>query len=357
MKRLLSVSIVMVLIFSIVLTGCTSPNNGSETSNGQDAVKVGIIFTEAGLGGQSFNDLAFDGVKEAAKELGIEYDYVEPTSVSDQEIIQDEMANSGDYDLIICVGFEQVDALKVVAENYPEQKFALLDATIDLPNVASYVSKEEDASFLIGALAVLTKNSGSIDLIDENKTLGFIGGVDSPLIRKFAAGYLAGARYIDNEYNVLIDYAGGFNDPTTAKVIAETMLQKGADIQYHAAGASGMGMFQAAKEKNFVTIGVNSNQNGIEPDHIMASMLKLANQAAFSVIEDVVNDKFTSGIHTLGLGENGVGYTVEGSNIQIPEDIIQTVEGIKEKISNGELVIPENLEDVDAFLENNKFEN
>lgn len=347
MKKLLSVSMVIMLVFSLVLVG--NINNDVALAKNSD-IRVGIIFTEAGLGGQSFNDLAFDGVKQAAEDFGIKFDYVEPSSVSDQEIVQDEMAMFGEYELIIAVGFEQVDALNVVARNYPNQKFVLLDAEIDLPNVASYLSKEQDASFLIGALAALTKNENAISHLSSEKSIGFIGGVDSPLIRKFAAGYEAGARYIDNDYRVYVDYVGAFNDPTTAKVISETMYQKGADLQYHAAGASGMGMFQAAQDKNFVTVGVNSNQNFLAPDHIMASMLKLVNQAAYSAIEDVINGEFKPGTHLLGLAEDGVGYTTADSNIEIPAEIIEVVEELKAKVASGELVVPETLEDVEAFL-------
>lgn len=357
-KKLIS-GLGLMLSLSLVLTACGSTKEEPAATNVEESStgKIGIVFTEAGLGGQSFNDLAFEGVKKAAEELGIEYDYVEPESVSDQEIIQDEMASSGDYDLIIAVGFEQVDAIKVVAANYPEQKFALLDATVDLPNVASYVSKEEEASFLLGAMSALIKESASLEMVKDSKTLGFIGGVESPLIEKFAAGYTSGAKYIDEEFNVLVDYVGGFSDPSTAKVISETMFSQGADIQYHASGASGMGMFQAAEEKGFVTIGVNSNQNNIAPDFIMASMLKLVDQAAYEVIQSVVNDEFNPGINTLGLAENGVGYTIEGSNLEVPEDIIETIEQLKEKIINGELEIPTTLADVDEFIENNNFEN
>ena len=210
---------------------------------------IGIIFTEAGLGGNSFNDLALEGVKKAAADYGITYDEVEPKSVSDEEIIQDEMAASGDYDLIICVGAEQVDALTNVASTYPEQRFALLDATSDLPNVASYSCKEQEGAFLAGALAALAKQEKTDDKLGDGKTIGFIGGVDNPLINRFAAGYKAGAEYIEPEMKVLVDYAGGFNDPTTAKTIANTFKEKGADVIFHAAGASGMGMFQAAEEK------------------------------------------------------------------------------------------------------------
>ena len=235
-----------------LLAGCGgSGDKGSSGSNGSDGkAHVGVIFTEAGLGGNSFNDLVLDGVKRASEDYGITYDEVEPKSVSDEEIIQDEMASSGDYDLIICVGAEQIDSLTNVATMYPEQRFALLDATLDLDNVASYSCKEQEGAFLVGALAALAKQEQVSDKLNGDNVIGFIGGVDNPLINHFAAGYQAGAQHIDPEIKVLIDYVGGFNDPTTAKTIANTFVEKKADIIFHASGASGMGMFQAAEEKD-----------------------------------------------------------------------------------------------------------
>ena len=157
------------------LTGCGSSKTESTTAaNGSD-IHVGIIFTEAGLSGNSFNDLALEGVKKAADDYGITYDEVEPKSVSDEEIIQDEMASSGEYDLIICVGAEQVDALTNVATTYPDQKFALLDANSDLDNVASYSCKEQEGAFLAGALAVLAKQEKIDDKLNDGKVIGFIG--------------------------------------------------------------------------------------------------------------------------------------------------------------------------------------
>lgn len=340
----------LVLILSIsMLTACSE-----QGSNDEDNVRVGVIFTQAGLGGNSFNDVVYHGVLRAQEDLGIEFDYVEPNSVSDAEIVQDEMAASEDYDLIITVGFEQVDALQKVAAKYPDQKFAIIDAEIDLPNVVSYLSKEEEASFLIGALSAYAKNEGASDKFNDGKTIGFIGGVDSPQIRKFAAGYIAGAKYVDEEYEILIDYVGSFNDPSTTKVIANTFNDKGADLIYHVAGASGMGLFQAAEEGDFVAIGVNFNQNSLAPDHIMASMLKKVDEAAYKVIQSVIDGTFEGGKIHLGLAEGGVDYTVEDSNIQVSEEIIQKVDELKDKVISGEIDVPETIEEVEEFLSNNR---
>lgn len=324
-------------------TGCGSSSAGAKAAGEDGVPHIGIIFTEAGLGGNSFNDLALEGVKQAAQDYGITYDEVEPKSVSDEEIIQDDMAASGDYDLIICVGAEQVDTLTNVANAYPEQRFALLDATVDLPNVASYSCKEQEGAFLAGALAALAKQEQVDEKLGSDKTIGFIGGVDNPLINRFAAGYKAGAEYIDPQIRVLVDYAGGFNDPTTAKTIANTFVEKGADIMFHASGASGMGMFQAAEEKGFIAIGVNLNQNSIAPDYIMASMLKKLDSCAYHAITSIVEDSYTGENQVLGLGDGGVDITVKESNIQVPEDILKRLEEIRQGIIAGDIQVPSEM--------------
>lgn len=322
--------------------GCTSPG-GEETAAEGSSAHIGIVFTQAGLGGNSFNDLALEGVRRAADELGITYDQVEPKSVADEEIIQDEMASSEEYDLIICVGDEQVDALNNVASVYTNQRFALLDATSELDNVASYSCKAQEGSFMVGALAVLAKQEQIDSKLSDGDTVGFIGGVDNPLINEFAAGYQAGAAYMDPDITVLRDYVGGFNDPTTARTIANTFREKGADVIFHASGASGMGLFQAAEEKGFVSIGVNLNQNSIAPDYIMASMLKKLDTCAYHAIASIVDGTYTGENQILGLSDGGVDFTVEGSNIKIPDRVLQKLDEIREDIISGEIEVPNEL--------------
>lgn len=324
------------------LAGCGTPDS-QEAAAQRGTAHIGIIFTQAGLGGNSFNDLALEGVVRAAEELGITYDQVEPKSVADEEIIQDEMASSEEYDLIICVGSEQVDALNNVASVYTSQRFALLDATSDLPNVASYSCKAQEGSFMVGALAALAKEEQIDGRLSDSRTVGFIGGVNNPLINQFAAGYKAGALYVDPELTVLTDYAGSFNDPTTARTIANTFYEKGADVIFHAAGASGMGLFQAAEEKDFVSIGVNLNQNSIAPDYIMASMLKKLDTCAYHAIASIVDGSYTGENQLLGLRDGGVDFTVEDSNIKVPDSVLSKLEEIRESIVSGKIKVPDEL--------------
>lgn len=253
------------------------------------------------------------------------------------------MASSEEYDLIICVGDEQVDALNNVASVYTDQRFALLDATSGLDNVASYSCKAQEGSFMVGALAVLAKQEQIDSKLSDGDTVGFIGGVDNPLINEFAAGYRAGAAYVDPDINVLTDYVGGFNDPTTARTIANTFREKGADVIFHASGASGMGLFQAAEEKGFVSIGVNLNQNSIAPDYIMASMLKRLDNCAYHAIASVVDGTYTGENQLLGLSDGGVDFTVEGSNIKVPDSVLRRLDEIREDVISGKIEVPNEL--------------
>ena len=347
--------LLLVMTMILAVLSCGKSGAGEAGTSGEKNIKVGVIYTKAKLGGNSFNDLVLEGVKRAEADFGIKYNNVEPNTAADQENAQETMASSGEYALIIVVGQEQMDVLKKTAEKYPDQKFAYIDGILDMPNIASYEAKEQEGSFLVGVLAALSKEKKIDPKFNSDNKLGFIGGVNSPLINKFYTGYTAGIRYINPSYAVTADYVGGFNDPSTGKVIASTMNQKGNDVIYHAAGASGTGLFQAAEEKGFIAIGVNSNQNTLAPNNIIATMIKKVDVAAYSAIKDVTEGKFSQGKNILGLKEDGVGYTTEGSNIKVPQEIIDEVEKIKQKIISGELVIPDKPENVDEFLKNNTY--
>ena len=374
MKKLVALVCAMALSAGI-FTGCgnsgvsQSAAPASSAANSQSSLapaapaaaegKAACILGVGGLGDQSYNDLVYAGMQRAKDELGIAFDFAEPKQISDFELIMRDMASSGDYGVIVCVGFDQIDPLSKVAPEFPDQKFAIIDGQVDGANIASYLCKEEEGSFLVGVLAGLMKKNAAAYQLKDNNQLGFVGALEIPLIVKFNAGYQAGAKYVNPDIQVFSDYVSGnnpFSDTTTAKEITLSQNTKGADIVYHAAGGSGLGVFQAAKEKNFFAIGCNSNQNIIDPDHIVASMLKRVDTAAFEIVKGaIVENKLASGAATiLGIKDEGVGYTLEGSNIKISEDDVKLIESIREKIASGALVVPEKLEDVDAFLAANK---
>ena len=308
-------------------------------------IKVGVIYTVAGLGGASFNDVIHSGCERAVDELGIVYEYVEPNTVADEETVMDEMCASQEYALIICVGNEQKDAVQIVAENYPDQKFCYIDASVDLPNVANYECKENEGGFLIGVLCAMAEQEGVSPMFNEAKRFGFLGGVNNAIINRFAAGYMAGARYVDPSYEFDYDYVGGFADTTTAKAMATTMANNGCDVVFHAAGGSGIGMFNAASELGFIAVGVNTNQNGLFPDNIIASMLKRVDNAAYAAIQSAIDGTFQGGVVTLTLADGGVGYTNEDSNIALPESIVAELANIEQMIVSGEIAVPETIEE------------
>lgn len=351
MKKILSVLLTLVMVFCF--TGCSSSSKEDKT-DGTDSsketgtdMKAAVILGIGGLGDQSYNDLVYSGLERAKEELGVDFDYAEPKEVTDFETILRDMSDSGEYAVIIGIAFDQLDAFTTVVPDYPDQQYALIDATLLEDNVASYASKEQEGAFLVGALAAYMKQDASLYNLEDNHKYGFVGAMESETIDRFAAGYQAGIQYVDPEADVTIQYVGGdnpFGDTTTAKEISNSQYAKGHDIIFHAAGGSGLGVFAAAKESDFIAIGVNSNQNTIDPDHIAASMLKRVDNAAYDIIESTLGGKLKTGEETvLGLSDEGIGYTLEGSNIKVSDEITERLEKMKEKIINGEIVVPSEL--------------
>lgn len=364
MKKMITALLSLTLAVSVIFTGCGSDsketsapateaagteaaaNSESEAPAASD-VKAACILGVGGLGDQGYNDLVYAGMEKAKSELGVDFDYAEPKQISDFEVIMRDMCDSGAYAVIVCVGFDQVDALGKVAVDYPDQKFAIIDGSVDAPNVVAYSCKEHEGSFLVGALAALMKQDAETFGLQDNHKFGFVGAMETDLIERFAAGYLAGAQYIDPDATVEVQYVSGdnpFSDTTTAKEIATSEFNQGCDIIYHAAGGSGLGVFTAAAESNFIAIGCNSNQNIIDPDHIAASMLKRVDTAAFDIVKAASEGTLETGTEkVLGVADDGVGYTIDGTNLPISEDIVNQLEDIRQKISNGEITVPDAL--------------
>lgn len=296
-------------------------------------LKVGIVLSTGGLGDKSFNDSAYRGLEKAEKELGIKFKYVEPASPAEDEEFLREYAEAG-YDLIIATGFQMTQSAQVVANDYPETKFVMIDDIIDLPNVKSIKFKEEEGSFLVGAVA---------GMMTKNNAVGFVGGMENPLIKKFEIGFEQGAKYVNPNVKFYSVYTTGpnpFNDPVRGKENAISEINQGADVLYHAAGGTGMGVIAAAKEKGVYAIGVDSNQDDVAPGTVLTSMLKNIDVAVYETVKSAVDGKFTPGVTVYGIKENGVGTTnFELTKDIIGQDKIDKIQEIKEKITAGEIVV------------------
>jgi basic membrane protein A len=310
-----------------------------------------LIVATGGLGDRSFNDSGYAGVERAKKELGIEFDYVEPKEIAEYESNERAYAQKGTYDLIVGLGFDQADPMKKVATDFPKQKWLMIDGFIDgMSNVRSITFKDQEKAFLIGGyaaqLTTLPLPKGNKDCV-----IGGVGGMDIPLIRAFAAGFTAGAKYVNPDCKVIINYVGGWADPSKAKEIAISMYEQGADIVYQFAGGSGLGVFEAAKLKDMYAIGTDVNQNYIDPDHIVLSAYRALDVVIYDTIKNLKESgKFEAGTHNVGLKEGAVGNTTEKSNVKTPQEITDKVNDMKAKVISGELQVPDKLEDVDAFL-------
>ncbi|MFW5916770.1 MAG: BMP family lipoprotein [Halorubrum sp.] len=336
-------------------------DDGSDGSDGDDGgddvpATVGIVYSDGGLGDNSFNDAAQQGILQAEEEFGIEYDESQPEGTGEFGDFQQRYASSTDpdYDLVSCIGFNQTDALAETAPDFPDQNFMLVDSVVEESNVSNYLFREEEGSFLMGVLAAeLTRmdfsaGAGSTD--PDSTEVGFVGGVDSPVIRRFQAGYEAGVEYVSEDINVTSSYVGSYSDPSGGQEAALSMYQGGTDVVYHASGATGVGVFQAAQEEERFALGVDLDQSITEEefaDVILASMVKRVDTAVYESISNVIDDSFQGGETTaLGLESDGV-ECVYGDEIgdDIPEEVVTAVSDARDEIIDGEIDVPSETDD------------
>lgn len=352
------VGLALVVAGSLILSACGAGGGGSGGASGgesqgggqaeQPTVRVGLVYDVGGRGDQSFNDMAYAGLERAQQEFGdrVEVRDAEPDAGGqNREDLLRAFADQG-YDLVIGVGYLFTDAVTAVAKEYPDVKFGIVDSCPQEPldNVACLTFKEHEGSFLVGAAAALKTRTGKI---------GFVGGMKSALIERFEAGYRAGAKYINPDVQVLVDYAGttgeAFSNPTKGRELALAQIQQGADVIYHAAGGTGKGVFEAVKQQGKLAIGVDADQSLTAPDYadvILTSMVKRVDVAVFDLIRSVVEGDFRPGLHAYGLKEDGVGYAVNDKNRAMIEDITAQLDELKQKIIDGEIQVPETPGDV-----------
>jgi len=330
-----------------------SEDDGTDSDDGANEAPatIGIVYSDGGLGDNSFNDAAQQGLLQAESEYGIAYDESQPEGTGEFNDFQQRYAGSTDpdYDLVSCIGFNQTDALAENAPQFPEQDFMIVDSVVDEPNVASYVFREHEGSFLMGVLAAQLSTTsfaaGAGETNPESTTVGFVGGVDSPVIRRFQAGYEAGVAHVDADVDVVVSYVGSYADPTGGQEAALSMYQNGADVVYHASGATGVGVFQAAQQEGRFAFGVDLDQSVTESefaDVIVASMVKHVDTAVYESIGNVIDGEHQGGSSTaLGLESNGV-ECVYGQEIgdAVPEPITTAVADAREAIIAGDIDVP-----------------
>jgi basic membrane protein A len=318
---------------------------GSAPAPAPGGLDVGVVFDLGGRGDKSFNDGAFIGAQRAARELGARVRFVEPGEGSDREAGLRLLAAEG-MKLVIGVGFIFTDDLSALAREYPDVGFAGVDFAVTIGadgqpvppprNLAALKFREEQGSFLVGAIAALVGGS---------RKVGFVGGMDSPLIHKFEAGYRAGVKEVCPGCEVLVQYAGvtpeAFRNPGRGKELALSQYQQGVNVIYHASGSTGLGVFEAARTMHRYAIGVDADQYHEAPGRLLTSMVKRVDNAVYDAILRVKENRFTGGIYNFGLAEDGVGYVYDEHNrALIPGDVRARIEALRAAIIAGRIAVP-----------------
>jgi len=291
-------AVTVLVLVTIVLAGLAAAQE----------FRPAVVFDMGGKFDKSFNEAAYAGAERFKKETGVTYREFEVTNEAQREQALRNMARRGSQ-IVVGIGFSQASGMEKVAKEFPSTKFAIIDAVVDLPNVQSIVFKEHEGSFLVGMAAAMASKSGKV---------GFVGGMDIPLIRKFALGYDEGAKYVNPKIEIFQNMTGttpaAWNDPTRGGELARGQFDRGADVVYAAAGATGLGVLQAAKDKGRLAIGVDSNQNHLHPGTILTSMVKRVDLAVYEAFKTARDGTWKAGLRNLGVAEGGVGWALDQHN-------------------------------------------
>lgn len=299
-----------------------------------------VVYDMGGKFDKSFNQAAFDGAEKFKRETGVTYREFEPTNDAQREQAMRRLAKRG-ADPIVAIGFSQASAVKTVAQEFPKTRFAIIDMVVDLPNVQSVVFKEHEGSFLVGALAAMASKSAKV---------GFIGGMDIPLIRRFACGYAQGAKHVKADATVLQNMTGttpaAWNDPAKGAELAKSQFDRGADVVFAAAGGTGVGVYQAAEDNGKLAIGVDSNQNHLHPGTMLTSMVKRVDVAVYNAFKQVQDGKWENGVKVLGLAQGGVGWALDEHNQPLVDQALRDkVEALRNEIVAGGIKVHDYMSD------------
>ena len=302
--------------------------------------KPALIYDIGGKFDKSFNEGAFHGAEKFKEDTGVDFRDFEIQNDAQREQAMRKFARDG-FSPIVAIGFSQASALEKVAAEFPKTKFAIVDMVVDKPNVQSIVFKEQEGSFLVGLLAAKASKTGKV---------GFVGGMDIPLIRKFACGYVQGVKYGNPKTEVLENMTGttgaAWTDPVKGGELAKSQIDRGADVVYHAAGATGVGVLRAAADAGKLGIGVDSDQDGLFPGKVLTSMLKNVNNAVYKSFADAKAGTWKAGISVLGLKENGIGYALDQYNKSlITPDMKAAADAAAADIISGKLQVHDYMAD------------
>jgi len=320
------------------LLGLAATTALSFSAYAQD-VKPALLYDLGGKFDKSFNEASFNGAEKFKTETGVEYVEFEVSNASQREQALRRFAEDG-RNPIVMAGFSWAEALDKVAVDFPDLNFAIIDMVVDKPNVRSLVFKEQEGSYLVGLMA---------GMASQSKKVGFIGGMDIPLIRRFGCGYVGGAKAAgatDVIQNMTGDTPAAWNDPTKGGEIAKTQIDQGADVIYAAAGGTGVGVLQAAADAGKLGIGVDSNQNGLQPGKVLTSMLKRVDVAVYNAFMDGKSGTFKGGINDLGLKEGGVDFAMDDNNkALVTPEMLAAVEKAKADIIAGTITVHDYMSD------------
>ncbi len=302
--------------------------------------KPAVVFDMGGRFDKSFNEGVYNGLEKFKKETGVNYRYFEVTNPTQREQAVRKMAKKGSNP-VLGIGFAQGPAIDKVAGEFPKTNFAIIDMVVNKPNVQSIVFKEHEGSFLVGLLAAMASKTHKV---------GFIGGMDIPLIRKFECGYEQGVKYADPKAEVIQNMTGStpsaWNDPSRGGELAKGQFDRGVDVIFAAAGGTGIGVYQAAKDAGKLAIGVDSNQNYLQPGTMLTSMVKRVDVAAYNVFKSAMDGKFNPGIKVLGLKEGGVDWAYDKYNEKlITPEMKKAVEQAKADIISGKIKVHDYMSD------------
>ena len=322
----------------LALIGLTTQAN--QTANAAD-LKPAVVFDMGGKFDKSFNEGVYNGVQKFTSETGIEVMEFEVTNETQREQAMRRMAERG-ATIVLGVGFAQADAISKVAAEFPDTKFSIIDVSwLDAPNLRQYAFKEHEGSYIVGVAAAKASKTGKV---------GFVGGMDIGLIRRFGCGYVGGVKSVNANAEVYQNMTGttpsAWNDPAKGAELTQSQIDRGADVVYHAAGGTGAGVIQAAADAGKLAIGVDSNQNGMAPGNVLTSMLKRVDVAAYETFMDVKNGNFSAGVHVLGLAEGGVDWALDENNASlVTDDMKAAIESARADIISGKVKVHDYFSD------------